>query len=223
MSSCRAVAAGAQQLGALGSRLAAVARRGHAAELIDIQQQLAAACTLAGQLARIAARHRFVRAAPALGRCVTLPLECGHALMTRPAVGGSESTRYTANILAVQAALLADLMDSNREDLALVAQLAAPEQLLAWLSAAASKLLALGNPSHDRGRWFNVLHHCKSEGCPGATICAALTFRHCFAYCCSPALQLTECPLFPVTKYCRSRPAAALSQNCQHHCRQKVV
>ncbi|KAI3433826.1 hypothetical protein D9Q98_003630 [Chlorella vulgaris] len=77
----RAVAAGAQQLGELGSRLAAVARRGNAA----------------------------------------------------------------------MAALLAELMDLNREDFALVAQLAAPEQLLAWLSAVASTLLALGSPSHDRG------------------------------------------------------------------------
>jgi hypothetical protein len=131
-----------------------VVRKGNAATVATIEQQLTLACTLATNLATIASEYHLVRAAPALCGCVTLPLECGHALMTRAAVSGSEISRDTADILQNQARLLASLMAPHLGHRALAAQLAAPEPLLAWLSAAASTTLALHGPLHGRGEWF---------------------------------------------------------------------
>ncbi|KAI3433883.1 hypothetical protein D9Q98_003685 [Chlorella vulgaris] len=147
----RAIETGARQLTTLGTRLAAVVLKGNAATVATIEQQLTLACTLATNLATIASEYHLVRAAPALCGCVTLPLECGHALMTRAAVSGSEISRDTAAILQNQARLLAFVMGPHLGHRALAAQLAAPEPLLAWLSAAASTTLALHGPLHGRG------------------------------------------------------------------------
>jgi hypothetical protein len=90
--SCRAIETGAGQLSALGIRLAAVVRRGNAAAVTAIEQQLTLACTLAANLATRASKYHLVRAAPALCRCVTLPLEFGHAVLARAASNGSKNT-----------------------------------------------------------------------------------------------------------------------------------
>ncbi|KAL4856193.1 Zinc finger MYND domain-containing protein 10 [Chlorella vulgaris] len=150
----RAIEAGARRVGPLGARLAAVARRGNAATVADVEEQFAAACALSYYLGSIASKYRLVRATPALCGCVTLPLQCGHALMARPAVSGSEITRDMAGILCTQTHLLIRLlslgcMDHHTGAKHFPAQLAAPELVLAWLSAAVSTVLALRG--HDRG------------------------------------------------------------------------
>jgi hypothetical protein len=125
-----------------------------------IKQQLAAACKLAGNLGMIAAKYQLAEAASVVCGCVKLPLECGQALLALMAVSGSESTWDREAILESQTMLLSVMVN-----LAIVqhhtfarhfaVHLAAPEPLLAWLSAAASATLA--RRLYLRGGWFAVL------------------------------------------------------------------
>jgi hypothetical protein len=147
---CRDIQAGAVQLSGLGSRLAAVVRSGEfgSAATERIQAQLHLACELAEQLINLATDHGMGAAAQALLGCTSLPLECGRDLMAIPDASSSGHAGLAIASLSSQARLLTDvaLIPGNP------APLAPPEQLLAWLSAAASRVLALNGTSLGRGK-----------------------------------------------------------------------
>ncbi|KAI3427260.1 hypothetical protein D9Q98_007193 [Chlorella vulgaris] len=145
----RDMQAGAMQLSGLGPRLAAVVRSGEfgSAATERIQAQLHLACELAEQLVNLAIDHGMGAAAQALLGCTSLPLECGRDLMAIPDASSSGHAGLAVASLSSQARLLTDvaLIPGNP------APLAPPEPLLAWLSAAASRVLALNGTSLGRG------------------------------------------------------------------------
>jgi hypothetical protein len=151
----------------------------------SVEQQLTLACTLAANLAIIASKYHLVRAAPALCGCLTMPLQCGHALMARAAGSGSESTQDTVVLLQRQALLLDLLIHSKNWDqtcvMPLVAQLAAPEPLVAWLSAAVRTTLALSGPLQKIG--VGLMCCMKSAAQPPAVA--------------DLLALIAQCPLFP--------------------------
>ncbi|KAL4852781.1 WD repeat-containing protein 44 [Chlorella vulgaris] len=156
----RAIQAGAGQLSALGTRLAALVRSGkHAHQSAGtpfIQQQLGLACDHIPPLMDFARQHDMERAVQALQSCATLPLQCGRALMAILDASSSELAEALPLVLDSQARLLwyvlisADAAAGPEAELTL-ARFAPPEALLAWLSAAASKVLALNGTSLGRG------------------------------------------------------------------------
>jgi hypothetical protein len=170
------VQAAAKQLSALGTRLAAVVRRGNAAEE-RVSAHSSVACVFSFDLLIFTSQHGLIDATKALHSCVTLPLECGSALMASADASIGESTEAAYKCLFTQTQLLSGAMSSamtigDAEHLA--AQLAPPERLLPWLSAAISKLFALHGTLLGRGRQEMA----KTAGClghlPGRMQCAML-------------------------------------------------
>ncbi|KAL4859676.1 hypothetical protein ACK3TF_000754 [Chlorella vulgaris] len=142
---------GARQLSTLGTRLAAIVRSGDRAPLTiaPIQLQLCTACQLAESLFRFTTETGMHGAVQALLGCVTLPLECGRTLMAVPGASSFGGAELAITLLDSQAVLLLDISMSPGN--AAGAQLGSPEPLLAWLSAAASRVLALNGTSLGRG------------------------------------------------------------------------
>jgi hypothetical protein len=96
-------------------------------------------------------------AAQALFGCVSLPLECGRALMAVPDASSGEDAELAAAVLDSQAELLSLLMEST--GCARAAQLVPPEPLLSWLSAAASRVGVVGtllSRGRNGGHWCVV-------------------------------------------------------------------
>ncbi|KAL4859692.1 hypothetical protein ACK3TF_000769 [Chlorella vulgaris] len=154
----RAFEAAAKQLSALGTRLAAVVRRGNAAEE-RVSAHLFMACGFSSDLPTFASQHGLTGAIKALHSCITLPLECGSALMASPDASIGGSTGEATECLFSQAHLLSHAMSSavtigGAERF--TAQLAPPERLLPWLSAAVSKLFFLHGTSLGRGSIFGL-------------------------------------------------------------------
>ncbi|KAI3433924.1 hypothetical protein D9Q98_003726 [Chlorella vulgaris] len=137
----RAIQAGARQLSALGTRLAAIIRSGDRAllTLLRVQLQLCTACQLAETMLSFTTETGMCGAAQALFGCVTLPLECGRALMAVPDASDEEDGSASLDSQAMFVFLLVTSADN-----AAAAQLASPEPLLAWLSAAASRVGVVG-------------------------------------------------------------------------------
>lgn len=153
MCSCRATQAGARQLSTLGSTLAARCR--NAAAVPSATLHLLAACKLAIQLATIARASHLSDSTMALHDCVTLPLECGRALMAGLSGSGSVGSPEHCTALEQEITLLYHLIVLPGRDAAatehLGAKLTPPEPLLAWLSSVANVLLIT-----MRGPWLGT-------------------------------------------------------------------
>jgi hypothetical protein len=115
------------------------------------------ACQLTNQLGNIAQGLHLSESTVALQSCVTLPLECGCALMAS-VLSGSNSAGSAADcvFLEQQITLLHNLFAySGRDDTVdlLAAKLTPPEPLLAWLSSTADMLLiTLQGTWHGSGK-----------------------------------------------------------------------
>jgi hypothetical protein len=120
-----------------------------------ICQQLLLACELVPPLMVFARQQHMDRAVQALQSCATLPLKCGRALMAIPDASSSEDAYVFSVVLDSQARVLWEAMLSACAAAGPEAEhirVLPPEALLAWLSATASKIIALNGTSLGRGR-----------------------------------------------------------------------
>ncbi|KAI3433899.1 hypothetical protein D9Q98_003701 [Chlorella vulgaris] len=151
----RAIQAAAKRLSALGMRMAAIVRRGDRAfenaATERIQAQLSVACQLVQHLIGFGRDHGISGSLQTLQSCATLPLECGHALMAKSAANSNQDAQLATYVLSKQALLVLRLVGIPTS-----AQLLQPEPLLAWLSGAASRALALSGTSLGRGLLRNL-------------------------------------------------------------------
>jgi hypothetical protein len=112
-----------------------------------IQVQLSVACQLVQHLIGFGRDHGISGALHTLQSCATLPLECGHALMAKSAANSNQDAQLATYVLSKQSLLVLRLVGIPSS-----AQLLQPEPLLAWLSGAASRALALSGASLGNGR-----------------------------------------------------------------------
>lgn len=169
----RAIQAGARQLSTLGSTLAARCR--NAAAVPSATLHLLAACKLANQLATVARASHLSDSTMALHDCVTLPLECGRALMAGLSGSGSVGSPEHCTALEEEITLLYHLIVLPGRDVAatehLGAKLTPPEPLLAWLSSVADVLLitmrgpwlGTGSPHRVQAYLFSIINTITSK------------------------------------------------------------
>lgn len=152
-----------KRLGALGARLAALFARGRVTG--GALSQYTLACLTSEFLCHVALEFQLVGAANALLGCITLPLECGRILspllpgLNIPGQRGRDE-RYDSETSGIDIMKFQTLLMSKMFDLSVApfvdadeffAGVAAPEPLLAWLSAATSAVLSLDGPLFGRG------------------------------------------------------------------------
>ncbi|KAI3433910.1 hypothetical protein D9Q98_003712 [Chlorella vulgaris] len=189
----RAIQAGARQLSALGTRMAATLRRGGARSLYCEPQQFLAACTISSELFWHSCEHGMRDASQALYSCATLPLECGLALIRRLNASPRDTVvvGFETYILQKQAQLLLGFIRRSTGGGAgaerFVSHLAAPERLRAWLSANVDRVLALHGTSLGRGPSLDLQNYLITiAGCA----CTLGNFQpHCTALYSNAALQ----------------------------------
>ncbi|KAI3433718.1 hypothetical protein D9Q98_003526 [Chlorella vulgaris] len=151
-----------KRLGALGARLAALFARGRVTG--GALSQYTLACLTSEFLCHVALEFQLVGAANALLGCITLPLECGRILspllpgLNIPGQRGRDE-RYDSETSGIDIMKFQTLLMSKMFDLSVApfvdadeffAGVAAPEPLLAWLSAATSAVLSLDGPLFGR-------------------------------------------------------------------------
>jgi hypothetical protein len=171
------------------------------------------ACDLSRSLFTFTVKHAMCESIQSLFSCVTLPLECGLALMAKLNASASDTAavRVETTMLQAQAWLLLVLIQQATRGGAgvqrFVAHLAAPDPLLEWLSAAVNRVLAMHGTSLGRGR----VSFCRAACCQtvAATSCIQLPY-YLFR------LLLTSRLLLRLIPQCRPVSRSAVTPCC--HC-----